>query len=52
MQIAACILGRPVVTLRATEGASFGAALLGAKAAGLIDDPEAVGRDLAEHDSL
>jgi len=41
MQIAASILGRPVVTLHATEGASFGAALLGAKAAGLVDDPEA-----------
>ncbi len=48
MQIAANILGRPVVTLRATEGASFGAALLGAKAAGLVEDPEAAGRELAQ----
>jgi xylulokinase len=47
MQIAASILGRPVVTLRATEGACFGAALLGAKAAGLVEDPEAIARACA-----
>ena len=47
MQLEADILGRPVVTLQATEGASFGAALLGAKAAGLIDDPEALAKELA-----
>jgi len=47
MQLEADILGRPVMTLRATEGASFGAALLGAKAAGLIKDPEAHAKALA-----
>jgi xylulokinase len=52
MQLAACILGRPVVTLQATEGASFGAALMGAKAAGLIEDPESVGRELARPDRV
>jgi len=48
MQLEADILGRPVMTLQATEGASFGAALLGAKAAGLIKDPEAHAKELAK----
>jgi len=48
MQIAASILDRPVLTLHATEGAGFGAALLGGKAAGLIEDPEAAARSLAK----
>ncbi len=48
MQLEADILGRPVMTLRATEGASFGAALVGAKAAGLVKDPEAHAKDLAK----
>lgn len=47
MQLEADILGKPVVTLRATEGASLGAALLGAAAGGLVDDAEAAGKALA-----
>jgi xylulokinase len=36
MQIAADILGRPVAITSVTEGAALGAALLGAKAAGIV----------------
>jgi len=48
MQIVADILGKPVVTLRATEGASWGAALMGAKAAGIVTDPEELARQVAQ----
>ncbi len=36
MQVAADVLGRPVAITTVTEGAAFGAALLGAKAAGVV----------------
>ncbi len=41
MQITADILNRPVAVLGTTEAASLGSALLGAKAADLVDDVEA-----------
>ncbi len=47
MQIAADILGRPVAITTVTEGAALGAALLGAKAAGVVKsmaDVEAIVR--------
>ncbi|MFZ5826039.1 MAG: xylulokinase [Bacillota bacterium] len=45
-QIKAGVTGRPVGALRAAHAASFGAMLLGAAAAGLIDDPLAAARRL------
>jgi len=47
MQITADVLNRPVAVLATTEAASLGAALLGAKAAGLLDEPEAVASGFA-----
>jgi xylulokinase len=44
-QIKADVLGLPLARPRHTEAASVGAALLAAKATGLIQDPEAAARD-------
>jgi xylulokinase len=45
MQLKADVLGRPVVVLETTEAAALGVALLGARAAGLIESvSEAAGR--------
>ncbi len=47
MQLKADVLGRPVVVLETTESAALGVALLGARAAGLIDSVTAAAAEFA-----
>ncbi|MBN1345880.1 MAG: hypothetical protein JXQ73_24535 [Phycisphaerae bacterium] len=47
MQLKADILGRPVVVLEMTESAALGVALLGARAAGLIDSVTGAAKEFA-----